>query len=123
MGMRVSDFRELQCWKKARGLVVKIYASTRSGAFARDYGLKDQIQRAAVSVMANIAEGFGTQSDADFIRYLSISIRSAYEVESHLYVAMDLGYLDLNHHTEIENLAGDCINLSKGLIRYLRSDA
>lgn len=118
--MKVTDFRDLRCWQGARELVRVIYLATAGGAFAKDYGLKDQIRRAAVSVMANIAEGFGTQSEADFMRYLSISIRSAYEVESHLYVAVDLNYLSQKDHKKMEALAANCIHLSKGLIRHLR---
>lgn len=70
--------------------------------------------------MANIAEGFGTKSDVEFIKYLSISIRSAYEVQSHLYVALDVGYINKSDFMELEGLTNDCINLNKGLIRYIK---
>jgi len=69
--------------------------------------------------MANIAEGFGTKSDVEFVRFLSIAIRSAFELQSHLYVAIDIGYIDQKRFDELDTLASDCINLSKGLIRYL----
>lgn len=87
--------------------------------FSKDYGLKDQIRRASVSVMANIAEGFGCKSDKEFIRFLSMSIRSAYEVQSHLVVASDVSYLSLDKMDKIETLSNECINLCKGLVRYL----
>ena len=118
--MKIKDFKELDCWKKSRVLVKTIYDASRNERFARDFGLRDQIRRAAVSVMSNIAEGFGTNSDKDFIRYLSISIRSAYEVESQLYVARDQDYISDAEFKEIDALLGSTMNLMKGLIRYLR---
>lgn len=119
--MKINHFKELDCWKKARELVQFIYQLTRKDNFSRDFGLRDQIQRAAVSTMANIAEGFGTQSDLDFIRYLSMSTRSAYEVTSHLFVALDVSYITQKDFNHGESLTNDLINLNKGLIRYLKS--
>lgn len=100
-------------------MVRYIYCLTRSDSFKKDFGLRDQIQRAAVSIMANIAEGFGTKSDNEFIKYLSISVRSGYEVNSHLYVAKDIEYIDANQFNEAEVMLSDCIRLSKDLIKYL----
>ncbi len=97
-----------------------IYGITAAQAFHKDFGLRDQIRRASVSVMANIAEGFGASSDLDFSRYLSMSIRSALEVQSHLYVALDLGYVGEGDFKKVYNLTEDCMNLSKALIRYLK---
>jgi len=119
--MKVEHFRDLDCWKKARELVCLIYQHTRHTDFSRDFGLRDQIQRASVSVTANIAEGFGSKTDVEFIRFLSISIRSIYEVQSHLYIALDVGHIDQEEFSVIEVLTNDCINLCKGLIRYLKS--
>ncbi|MBI2338759.1 MAG: four helix bundle protein [Deltaproteobacteria bacterium] len=118
--MQGRTFKDLECWKKARELVKEIYQVTRSGSFSKDFGLRDQIQRSAVSVMANIAEGFGTFSDVEFIRFLSISIRSAYEVQSHLCVALDAGYLQDRELNRLDYLCNECINLAKGFIRYLK---
>lgn len=118
--MNQKTFKDLDCWKKARELVKKIYTVTQNGSFSKDFGLKDQIQRASVSVMANIAEGFGTFSTTEFIRYLSISIRSAYEIQSHLYVALDVGYIKNEKIEELDYACNDCINLCKGFIRYLK---
>ncbi len=85
---------EIIAWQKARGITTKIYRITSRGGFEKHFELKKQIRRAAVSIMANIAEGFGRNSDKEFANLLNISHGSAYEVISHLYVALDLGYLD-----------------------------
>jgi len=90
----IKRFEEIRAWQEARGLVKEIYQITRQGDFARDFGLKDQIQRASVSVMTNIAEGFDDDSKAEFARFLGYSRRSAVEVQSLLYAAFDIGYID-----------------------------
>ena len=81
-------------WQEARKLVADIYRLTSSGALAKDYGLRDQIQRAAVSTMSNIAEGFDCESRTEFARFLSIARRSAVEVQSLLYAALDISYIN-----------------------------
>lgn len=81
-------------WQKARALSVHVYRVTGSGPFARELGLRTQIQRAAVSVMSNIAEGFDRNSRAEFARFLAIARGSAGEVRSQVYLAQDLGYID-----------------------------
>lgn len=118
--MKGKTFKDLECWKKARELVKGIYQISQTGTFSKDFGLRDQIQRSAVSVMANIAEGFGTFSDVEFVRFLSISIRSAYEVQSHLCVALDAGYLEDQEVRQLDRVCDECVNLSKGFIRYLK---
>ena len=90
----IKRFEEIRAWQEARILVREVYKITRQGEFARDFGLKDQIQRAAVSVMTNIAEGFDDDSKAEFARFLGYSRRSAVEVQSLLYAAVDVGYID-----------------------------
>ena len=89
----IKRFEGVQAWQEARLLTKGIYTLTQSGAFARDFGLKDQIQRAAVSIMANIAEGFDCGSKAEFTRFLGIARRSTVEVQSLLYAALDTGYI------------------------------
>jgi four helix bundle protein len=89
----IKRFEEIKAWQKARELVNAVYAVTREGAFARDFGLRDQIRRAAGTIMHNIAEGFDSGTDAEFRRFLRISARSASEVQSQLYTAIDQGYL------------------------------
>src|SRR3712207_4398039 len=92
--MSITRFEDLEVWKKARDLSLAIYRVTSKGSFARDFGLRDQIRRAAVSVMSNIAEGFDRYSRSEFKQFLSIARGSASEVRSQLYLAHALGYLN-----------------------------
>ena len=97
----VKRFEDLHAWQEARKLTSNIYRQTNVGSFAKDYGLKDQIQRAAVSSMSNTAEEFDCESKAEFARFLGIARRSTAEVQSLLYVALDVGYLveaEFNSH-------------------------
>jgi four helix bundle protein len=89
----IKKFEEIRAWQEARTLSQLVYKVTQSGAFSKDYGLRDQIQRAAVSAMANIAEGFDCDSKAEFARFLGIARRSVVEVQSLLYCALDIGYI------------------------------
>jgi four helix bundle protein len=94
---------EIQVWQKARELTKMLYRITGNGRLERDFGLRDQMRRSAVSVMANIAEGFGRRSDKEFANFLNIAYGSASETLSHLYVALDLEYVT---PTEFEDLSG-----------------
>ena len=117
--MRVERFEQLEVWGTARRLTSMIYHATRQNEFARDFGLCDQIRRAAVSVMSNIAEGFERNSDKEFRRFLLIAKGSAGEVRSQLFVARDIGYLD---EDTFHKLGHHCVEVSSmlaGLIRYL----
>lgn len=99
----ISRFEDIEGWQEARKLVKMIYKITNIGIFAKDFGLRDQIQRASVSAMTNIAEGFDCDSKAEFARFLGIARRSAVEVQSLLYSAFDLGYIteaELKEHYE-----------------------
>lgn len=89
-----STFESLRVWHDARRLSVAIYAAARAGQFARDFGLRDQICRAAISIMSNIAEGFERGSGREFLQFLKVAKGSAGEVRSQLYAAEDLGYLE-----------------------------
>lgn len=93
MATRMERFEELIAWQKARILTRAIYETTRRGAFARDFGLSGQIQRAAVSIMSNIAEGFERGGRGEFHQFLSTAKASCAELRSQLYVALDVGYL------------------------------
>ena len=92
----VKRFEDLHAWQEARKLTSSVYRQTSTGSFAKDYGLKDQIQRAAVSSMSNVAEGFDCESKPEFARFLGIARRSTVEVQSLLYVALDAGYVSEN---------------------------
>lgn len=119
--MKVTRFENLDCWKAARELVKMVYHLTSSKRpLTKDFGLRDQVQKAAVSVMANIAEGFSTRSNSEFIRFLDFATRSAIEVQSHLYVVLDLGYVPEKEFDKVFSKAQDCVNLCKGFIRYLK---
>jgi four helix bundle protein len=89
----ITRFEDIQAWQEARKLVKMIYKLTTSGLFAKDFGLRDQIQRASVSSMTNIAEGFDCESKLEFARFLGIARRSAVEVQSLLYTAFDIEYI------------------------------
>jgi len=88
------EFRELRVWQEAKELAVQIYQATTSTGFSRDYGLRDQARRAAVSVASNIAEGYERNSNKDFIRFLLISKGSLSELRTQLEIALEIGYLD-----------------------------
>ena len=92
--MSAKTFEDLIVWQRARELTRLIYSSTNNGAFQKDFGLKDQIQRASVSVMSNIAEGFGRGGNKEFIQFLFIAKGSLSEVQSLLHVAVDQNYID-----------------------------
>jgi four helix bundle protein len=91
---KIARFEDLVAWQKARSLTAAVYTVTRKGAFRRDFGLSNQIQRASVSIMSNIAEGFERGRRAEFHQFLSMAKASCAETRSHLYVALDVGYLE-----------------------------
>ena len=119
--MKINKFEDIQAWKEARELTKEIYALTKKPTFSRDYGLVDQIRRAAISIMANIAEGFDSNSDAQFISFLSYSQRSASELQSHLYVALDQSYILENKFNELYNRIEKIKRLIGGFIKYLKT--
>jgi four helix bundle protein len=89
----ITKFEDLIAWQEARKLVSMIYKITSDGLFSKDFGLKDQIQRAAGSAMTNIAEGFDNESTVEFARFLGMARRSSVEVQSLLYAALDINYI------------------------------
>lgn len=115
MQERIERFEELIAWQKARVLTSEIYKATADGDFGRDFGLKNQIQRAAVSVMSNLAEGFERARPAEFHQFLSISKASCAELRSQLYEAFDVGYLDKNQFEDLMALAQEVARIVGGL--------
>jgi four helix bundle protein len=91
--MSINQFEDIRAWQEARTLTKQIYELTKDGALSKDFGLRDQLQRASVSTMANIAEGFDCDSHTEFARFLGYARRSAVEVQSLLYAALDAGYI------------------------------
>ena len=108
-------FEDLIAWQKARKLVFDIYQVSKKGDFATDFRFRDQIRAAAVSVMANIAEGSESGSTREFIRYLNIAKPSCGEVRSHLYVALDQNYLDENQFAKLREQSIEVTKLVLGL--------
>jgi len=119
--MKLSRFEDLECWQAARDLVRRVYSLTSDSAFRNDLRLSRQIQAASSSVMANIAEGFVRRSTKEFIQFLFIAMSSAAEVQSHLYIALDQGYIDQNQFDEIYQQANKTGMIISGLIKYLRT--
>ena len=117
----VQQFEELEIWKTARVLTRGVYALTRAGAFSRDFGMRDQMQRAAVSVMNNIAEGFESRTQRVFIDLLGRARGSGGEVRSMLYIALDLGYISEAQFAELRELAEKVSRQIYRFIRYLES--
>jgi len=119
--MTVIRFEELSCWQTARALTRSIYDQTNQGTFARDFGLRDQIRRASVSVMSNIAEGFESRTRNLFMDYLGRAKASAGEVRCQLYIARDVGYLDELQFTALYDLSDKVIRQLYKLIMHLRT--
>ena len=115
----IKRFEDLHCWKSARELVNMVYEATNQSPLNRDYGLRDQIRRAAVSVMSNIAEGFNAGSDAEFMRFLSFSRRSVSEVQSQSYIALDQNYITQDTFNRIYTKANETERQVNALISYL----
>jgi four helix bundle protein len=113
-------FEEIECWKRARELTRRIYKVSGEARFARDFGLKDQIRRASVSVMSNIAEGYDRSGTAEFIQFLATAKGSAAEVRCQLYVAADQGYIQDGDFVQLNALAAETGNMVGGLMKYLR---
>ena len=132
--MAITRFEDIEAWQTARELAQQIYKVTAQGQFTRDYGLRDQVQRAAVSIMANIVHpvkyirwtisrgrGFDANSDDEFVRFLSYALRSVTEVQSHLYVAADQGYISKDEFTQLYDQGTEVKKLISGFIRYLKA--
>ena len=118
--MKIIRFENVDAWKKARELTKMVYAMTARQGFAKDFGLRDQIQRAAVSIMSNIAEGFDAGSDKAFANFLQYSYRSASEVQSLLYVALDSAYIDEPDFQNCFSQASETKRMIGGFIKYLK---
>jgi len=116
---RFTSFEEIEAWQEARMLARQVYQLTTAAEFSRDFGLKDQIRRAAVSVMSNIAEGFERSTDNEFARFLGIAKGSAGEVRSLAYIALDCGYIDEDAFRQLSNRCARIGKLIGGLQRYL----
>ena len=118
--MKIERFEDIEAWQLARELARKVYGLTKKPRFAKDYGLKGQIQDAAGSSMHNIAEGFDAETNAEFIRFLRYAKRSCTEVQSELYVALDEEYISLNEFKDVYEQAARTRAAVRGFINYLK---
>jgi four helix bundle protein len=99
--MKITRFEEIEAWQIGRDLSQFVYRVVKKEKFSKDYGLKDQVCRASVSIMANIAEGFDSGSRAEFARFLAYAQRSCSELQSEIYVALDQDYITKKEFDEI----------------------
>jgi four helix bundle protein len=121
--MIAKRFEDLIFWQRSRELSQLIYSCTKTGKFCTDFGLKDQIQRSSVSVMSNIAEGFGRGSNKEFIQFLFIAKGSLAEVQSQLYVALDQGYIDEHIFTKAYEKSSEVCKLINAFISSLEKSS
>ena len=118
---KITKFEDLICCQKARVLVNNVYSISKSGNLSKDFGLKDQLRRAVVSSMTNIAEGFSRFHKKEFIRFLDISQSSSMEVKSLLYVVLDNNYLENNKVTALQNDAEEVHAVTMGLLKHVNN--
>jgi four helix bundle protein len=119
---KVKRFDQSKVWQDARILALAIYRLTAEAKFEKDWTLRDQIRRAAISVMSNIAEGSERGSSKEFVHFLDIASGSSAEIKSQLYLALDLGYLDESRFQKAEELINSIIRQIRGLQRQLRTN-
>ena len=117
----IERFEDIEVWKQSRILANLIYDYSEIGPFSRDYGLRDQMRRSAVSIMSNIAEGFESRSRKRFIEYLGYAKASAGELRAQLYLASDRNYLSSEDFEQASSLVENCSRQLAGFIRYLES--
>ena len=118
---KICRFEDIDAWKKARELTKKIYEITSQGNLARDYALKDQLRRAAISIMANIAEDFEREGNKEFKQFLAMAKGSVGEVKAQLYVALDSSLIDSDSFTMVMDLADENACLIAGFLKYLKA--
>ncbi len=116
---KIERFEDLIAWRKSKNLSILIYKESGSGNFSRDFALRDQIRKAAISIMSNIAEGFERYSRKEFQQYLSIARGSAAEVRSQMHMARSLGYTSEERASEIIDLCNEVGRILAGLHRSL----
>jgi len=117
--MKIERFEDIETWQLARELTRKVYELTKKPRFTRDFGLKGQIQDAAGSSMHNIAEGFDSETNPEFVRFLRYAKRSCTEVQSQLYVALDQQYITSQEFQDVYDHAGRTRATIRGFIKYL----
>jgi four helix bundle protein len=119
----ITRFEEIEAWKTSRQLTNSVYSHTNQAGFNRDFGLRDQIRRASVSVMSNIAEGFESRTDVQFINFLGMARASAGEVRAQLYIALDQKYITEEQFKETLAIAQTCARQIASFMKYLESNS
>ena len=118
-----AKFEEIFAWQKARVVVGEIYKTTSDGDFSKDFALRDQIRRSAISIMANISEGHGRKSDKEFANFLNYAHGSVAETQSHLYIAVDLRYLKSDEFDSLYSLLDEVGRMTMALMRHLHKSS
>lgn len=113
-------FEDLEVWKLAREVTKLIYGISSDGAFSRDFALANQIRRASISIVSNIAEGFERNGDKEFLQFLAIAKGSCGEVRAQVYVALDQNYIDQEQFNIIHNKLNETSRTISGLMKYLQ---
>jgi len=119
--MKIHRFEDIEAWQEARKLAKLIYELTTNQKFVKDFGLKEQVRRAVISTMANIAEGFNRSSRREFLQFLAYSLSSVSEVKSHLYIALDQKYLSDEQFQMVFGQAEKVSKMTTGFMKYLRT--
>ena len=117
---KIDRFEDIEAWQKGRELTKFIYKITEQGDIAKDFALKDQLRRASISIMGNIAEGFERAGNKEFKQFLAMAKGSVGEVKSHLYVALDSGRMSQKDFNQLMALADETSRLIAGFLRYLK---
>lgn len=117
--MKIERFEDIEAWQLGRKLTKQVYVLTRNEPFSQDYALRDQIQRASGSIMHNIAEGFDSGSNLEFVRFLGYAKRSCTEIQSQLYVAIDQGYVSTEEFNTMYEMAEAARGKIAGFVKYL----
>lgn len=118
----ITKFEEIEAWKTARELTRSVYSLTNHAGFSRDFGLRDQIRRAAISVLSNVAEGFESRTDVQFVNFLGMARASAGEVRAQLYAALDQKYINDDEFKETYSQAEKCARQIANFIKYLETN-
>ena len=118
---KIEKFEDILAWQRARELVNEIYRASNNGLFAKDFGLRDQIRRAAVSIMLNIAEGFARKTTRELSQFLVIAHGSAAEVQAALYVALDQQYITEEQFEQLYKMSGETSRMIMGFSKYLKN--
>ncbi|MBI1813934.1 MAG: four helix bundle protein [Deltaproteobacteria bacterium] len=117
----IRRFEDIEAWQKARELTRAVYALSAEGRFAKDFALRDQMRRAAISIMSNIAEGFERSGSAEFGQFLAVAKGSTGEVEAQLYVALDQTYVSQEQFDRLSELCQSTKRLIAGFMKYLKT--